>query len=179
MHLGMSPITENHLIIYKDIANKFYNNINISNIVDLNNGKEFISFFDLMSNDVSDPEIESRNMKNISVVVSSVITASARIYMSQFKTNKSFTLYYTDTDSIDIDGELEEKLIGNELGLMKLEHVFNQALFLAPKVYGGLTAPHNSECVRIKGLKNPLKFEELKPLLIKYKKNRNITRKMI
>jgi hypothetical protein len=48
---------------------------------------------------------------------------------------------------------------------MKLEHVFKDAVFLSPKMYGGIT--DNYEYVRIKGLKNPLKFSELKSLLYK------------
>lgn len=52
---------------------------------------------------------------------------------------KDITLYYTDTDSIDIDKPLPSKYIGKELGLIKLEHVFKETIFLAPKVYGGIT----------------------------------------
>ena len=48
---------------------------------------------------------------------------------------------------------------------MKLEHVFEDATFLSPKMYGGKTKDY--EYVRIKGLKNPLKYDELKPLLKK------------
>ena len=85
--------------------------------------------------------------------------------MSIFKTKYKLIIYYTDTDSIVVDIELDPKLIGEELGLLKLEHVFDEAIFLAPKMYGGKTS--NYEYVRIKGLKNPLPFEELKPLLKK------------
>nr|QWO71392.1 DNA polymerase [Arthromyces claviformis] len=167
--LGMSPIPENHLVISNKQANEFYSKYNITNVVDLKNGKELISFLDFdqqsQNNDIEHIDVENYKNKNISVVVSSVVTASARIHMSQFKTNNSYTLYYTDTDSIDIDGELDSKFIGNELGQMKLEHTFNDAVFLSPKMYGGITDSY--EYLRIRGLKNPLKFNELKGLLTK------------
>jgi hypothetical protein len=61
--------------------------------------------------------------------------------MSKFKTRNDFNLYYSDTDSIDIDKDkaLDPKFIGPELGKMKLEHIFDDAIYLAPKVYGGIT----------------------------------------
>ena len=48
-------------------------------------------------------------------------------------------LYYTDTDSIFIDKELPQELIGNELGLMKDElkgGIIKKAYFLGIKKYG-------------------------------------------
>jgi len=85
--------------------------------------------------------------------------------MSNFKTRNDFNLYYSDTDSIDIDKPLEPKFIGPELGKMKLEHIFDDARYLAPKVYGGIT-PFD-EYVKVKGLKNPVSFNQLKLLLNK------------
>lgn len=158
---GMNPVSENHLIIKKDSSVNYYSKFNVTNVIPLNNGKELISYFNY--NEENDEEFI--NIKNISVVVSSIVTASARIHMTKFKTDDSYTLYYSDTDSIDIDKPLDPSLIGEELGKMKLEHIFDDAIYLAPKVYGGKT--ENYEYVRIKGLKNPIKFEELKGLLYK------------
>jgi hypothetical protein len=78
--------------------------------------------------------------------------------MSQFKTMKNIILYYTDTDSIDINKPLDELFIGKDLGKMKLEHIFDKAIFLAPKVYGGITSDY--EYIKVKGLKNPLSFND-------------------
>jgi len=82
--------------------------------------------------------------------------------MHQFKNEN---LYYSDTDSIDTDVLLNPKFVGDELGQLKLEHIFKEAVYLAPKVYGGLT--HNSEIVKVKGLKNPITYKELSSLLKK------------
>ena len=48
-------------------------------------------------------------------------------------------LYYTDTDSMFVDGELPQYLIGNELGKMKDElngGSIKKAYFLGIKKYG-------------------------------------------
>lgn len=107
---GMNPHCENHLIINSKDSLEFINNNIITNVVDLKNGRELISFFE--ENEWS--EAEKKKSLNISVVISSAVTASARIHMSQFKTMKDITLYYTDTDSIDIDRPLPGKFVGRE-----------------------------------------------------------------
>lgn len=139
--LGMNPKMENHIIIRTENELEIFNSYIISNVLDLQNGKELISFFESYRN-------ENRKL-NIFVPVSAAVTAYGRIHMSQFKFMSNHTLYYTDTDSIDIDTELDSKFVSSELGKMKLEHIFDKAVFLAPKVYGGI----NSEYEYIKGLK--------------------------
>jgi hypothetical protein len=101
------------------------------------------------------------------------ISAYARIHMSYFKTLSSVKLYYTDTDSIDIDKELDSSLIGSKLGQMKLEDVFKESVYIAPKVYGGIGEKGSSydkeiyELVKAKGYKNRILFTEVKSLLNK------------
>jgi len=65
-------------------------------------------------------------------------------------------VYYSDTDSIaiDLDRPLNLKFIGPELGKMKLEHVFDKAVFLAPKVYDGVISKY--VYIKVKGLKNTI-----------------------
>jgi len=76
---------------------------------------------------------------NVNIAIASAVTAYARIYMSQFKNNKDFpNLYYTDTDSayFDGDGPLPDSMVDpKRLGALKLEGIYNRALFLSPKVY--------------------------------------------
>ena len=69
------------------------------------------------------------------IAIASTITAGARINMSYFKNNPKFHIYYSDTDSAFIDGELPEEMVGKGLGQLKLEYVIKKAVFLAPKVY--------------------------------------------
>jgi hypothetical protein len=50
--------------------------------------------------------------------------------------------------------------------MIKLEKVFIEAVFLAPKVYGGryIKKDIENEIVKVKGLKNPIPFNDLKSL---------------
>jgi DNA polymerase family B len=106
---------------------------------------------------------------NINIAIAAAITGYARIHMSQFKNNDKYNLYYTDTDSVYIDKELESRYIGSELGLMKLECICDDAVFLAPKVYSLVT--DSGEIMKIKGLSNKalteISINDLKELLNK------------
>jgi hypothetical protein len=158
---GMNPQMETHLIVASEETLKLNAVRVITNVVDLKNGNELVSFFDTHNwNDKT-----KKKTLNISVPIAAAVTASARIHMSKFKTMDKFNLFYSDTDSIDIDEPLDNIYIGSELGKMKLEHIFDEAIFLTPKVYGGINSSY--EYVKVKGLKNPVSFSQLKPILIK------------
>lgn len=90
---------------------------------------------------------------DVNIAIASAITSEARIYMSYFKNNPYFKLYYSDTDSIVIDKPLPDTLIGKKLGQLKLEHIVNKAVFLAPKVYGIVDQDGNTT-IKIKGVTN-------------------------
>ncbi|KAG1717180.1 DNA polymerase type B, organellar and viral-domain-containing protein [Suillus lakei] len=158
---GMSPDMVNYALINSNETMNYINKYIITDILDLHNGKEIISYLP----EQSSKEDNDFNNINISIPISLVTTAAARVHMSQYKNNSNYTLYYSDTDSIDINKPLSDNLIGKELGKMKLEHKFNKIIFLSSKVYGGIT--NDYEIVKIKGVKNPIKFENLLPLLTK------------
>jgi hypothetical protein len=107
---------------------------------------------------------------DVNVAIASAITSYARIYMSSFKNNDNFNLYYSDTDSIVIDQELPESLVGNKLGELKLEHVIERGVFLAPKVYG-FVSDKGEKIIKVKGLKeksvDTLTLDDLESLLFK------------
>jgi len=89
--------------------------------------------------------------------------------MSIFKNNPKINLYYSDTDSIYTDSNLDEGLISSkELGKLKLENVCKRAIFLTPKVYC-LDTVSDDIFFKIKGLtKNvDLTFQDFQKLLIK------------
>lgn len=50
----MNPITENHIIIENEKAVKFYQDNTITDIIDFNNGKEMLSFFNIPSDSDED-----------------------------------------------------------------------------------------------------------------------------
>jgi len=114
---------------------------------------------------------ESKDFSNVNIAIASAVTAYARIHMSKFKNNQNLpNLYYTDTDSLYFDGPLPDSYISNtKLGKLKLEGVWDKAIFLAPKVYA-LT--NNEETViKVKGLskdainRNNVTFDLLTTLL--------------
>ena len=107
---------------------------------------------------------------DVNIAVASAITAGARVHMSYFKNNPAFNLYYSDTDSAVTDRPLPQHMIGSELGQVKLEHIINKAIFLAPKVYG-LVDVDGNEIIKVKGISHDvasqLHIEDLESLLVK------------
>jgi len=81
--------------------------------------------------------LRRREVHNVNIAIASAVTAYARIHMSQFKNSPLLpNLYYTDTDSAYFDGPLPDYMKDpKRLGALKLEGVYDKALFLAPKVY--------------------------------------------
>lgn len=109
----------------------------------------------------SDEDEESLN--NISVPISAAIAAWSRIHMTEYIMKYSNEICYIDTDGIKVECEISSKYVGNKLGDMKFEGDFNQAVFIAPKVYGGVNL--NDMITKIKGLKDVISYWLLKNLL--------------
>jgi hypothetical protein len=103
------------------------------------------------SSDTPFTEMDLVHKMDTNVAIASAISAYARIYMSQFKNNPLFKLYYSDTDSAVFNTPLPPEYVSSELGLMKLEHVITKAVFLAPKVYALITN-EGEQIIKAKGL---------------------------
>jgi hypothetical protein len=147
-----------HKDYYADFENKFFDNI--LNSQDLGDYK-------LIKFSKSENQIENEEAThNVSIAIAAAITAYARIHMSQFKNNLDINLYYSDTDSIYTDSELDQSFIDNKiLGKLKLEHVCKKAIFLAAKVYC-LETINKESIYKVKGLKHEIEltmkdFEQL------------------
>jgi len=152
---GMNEIN----IQYEIISQKEYEKIDLENIVDS------IKFDNFYLVGLKSESIEDNS--NISIGVASAITAYARIFMSQFKNNPLIKLYYTDTDSIYTDSDIDVNLIDDKiLGKLKLENIAEEAVFLGPKSYC-LKLKNGKTITKIKGLKNTddLTIEDFKNLL--------------
>nr|YP_010691085.1 DNA polymerase [Phellinus igniarius]WBU93186.1 DNA polymerase [Phellinus igniarius] len=161
--LGMDPDTVSHLIINSDKSQIYNHKYIVTNVIDLGNNKELITYYNKSNKEQIKPSSEIT-----SVSIALAVTAYARIYMSQLKQIAlvlGLIIFYMDTDSLAISGLLPPEFVSKELGKLKLEHVFNEVVFLAPKVYGGKTDSY--ENTKVKGLKNHITFNELKPLLTK------------
>ena len=152
---ALDPILDTHSLVNNNEIIELQRKYNIKALTPLGNNINLISY---TKNNEKDLDFAP----NVSIAISAMITSNARLWMYQFKNNK---VLYTDTDSIDTTQLLNPKYIGDELGQFKLEQVFDEAVYLAPKVYGGINK--NSEYIKIKGLKNPVSYKELKSLLHK------------
>jgi DNA polymerase type B, organellar and viral len=177
---GMSPNKPNHLILSYKINNNskdsMYLNNDVLNVVPFGNGNELFSYIpkiNLDNNMLSSEYEEGNDSLLINVGIAASITGYSRINMSMFKDNPLFKLYYSDTDSAFVNVSLEQifpNLVGNKLGQLKLEQEFLKAVFLAPKVYGGINKRKDST-IRIKGVNSNLSLNDLAKLL---KKDTNI-----
>lgn len=101
-------------------------------------------------------------MINTSVAIASAITAYARIAIHKIKILAGEHLHYTDTDSIFTSKPLPKNMVGDKLGLMKLEYggEIDKAVFLAPKLYA-LLFKDGTEVVKMKGCKTKATFAEM------------------
>lgn len=163
---GMSPFLDSTIIMDSDKADKFYRDNNVINVIDFENGRVLITYNNFDPSNFIEEDQESETWSNINVAVASAITAYARVFMSQFKNMDNYTVYYSDTDSIDLDKPLPSEYVdNNKLGFMKLENIFKRVVYIAPKVYAALI--ENGEYIKIKGLKETIPFNDMLTLLNK------------
>src|SRR5947209_7997229 len=80
---------------------------------------------------------------DVSIAIASAVTSYSRIYMNQIKLDilsKGGSIYYTDTDSIVTNIKLPSSMIGNEIGMFKLEHEICEGYFIGCKTYSMKTS---------------------------------------
>lgn len=73
------------------------------------------------------------------VQISCAISAYARMSINKFKNNNSNILFYSDTDSLVLEKPLNNIIVGNGLGMWKLEAVIEKGYFIRPKLYAYYT----------------------------------------
>jgi len=182
----MKPDLDQHIIYdgSSDQNNSEIENLFLEKTVDIiaefdNGDKQLLCFKNKRANselvNLLEDTPKNDNLLFINVSISAAITGYSRILMSLFKNNPLFKLYYSDTDSAFIDVDLIKiypNMVGKKLGQVKLEKEFDEALFLGPKLYGGITNLKET-ILKVKGInirKNPITFDQLKDLIIKNKK---------
>lgn len=100
---------------------------------------------------------------NIGVALA--ITANSRIRMCDEKNNENYKIYYTDTDSLFIEGELPDSCINNKkLGYWSLENQYIYSVFVSPKTYACLDIYGNSYS-KVKGYGSPVSLDEFEKIL--------------
>ena len=132
---GMVDSFPDSIIINKKELNSFLDKFSSSiiDIIDLD--AQYL--IQIKSIDNIDTLLDNSNENhNINIAIASAITSYSRIFMSQFKNNSNYKLFYSDTDSISNNKPLVDSLVNiSELGKLKLENIADKAIFLAPKVY--------------------------------------------
>jgi hypothetical protein len=154
---GMSPYLET----YKFVDESEFNELLKTDSVYITEFEEFgekfgVSFRNLKTDQFSLP--------NVSVGIAAAISAWSRIEMTEYVMENSNNICYIDTDGIKITSELPSHQVGPKLGQMKWEGKFVESTFIAPKVYGGITTD-SEMIIKVKGLKLPISYWELKKLL--------------
>lgn len=154
---GMKPFQISHIVVNKHYVAGKIEDIGLDNVISTleYNNKTIISF---------NPKFP--NVPMVNVAIASAITANARVYMSEFKNNPEYILYYTDTDSYFVNKPLPSHLVDSKkLGFFKLEKVLTKFIAIGPKVYGGRLVD-GTEFVKAKGLKTSVTLEQLQGLLV-------------
>ena len=105
------------------------------------------------------------NKLDISLPISFITSAYARIFMSKVKMDYGNYLYYSDTDSAVTSTPLPEHMVGDSLGQFKLEHKIQKGVFLCPKVYG-LLLEDGTEVIKVKGSTVLPTFSQLEQMLV-------------
>lgn len=84
-------------------------------------------------------EFRSGIPSRTNVAIASAVTAYSRMIINGHKLTalrNNLNIYYSDTDSLVVDGKLPDHLLDNaELGKLKLEHHIREGIFPMPKVY--------------------------------------------
>jgi len=90
------------------------------------------------------------------VAIASAVTSYARIYMDVCMRKIGFkNIYYSDTDSIFSSVPMEDSMVSDTcLGKFKLEGIFEEAIFIAPKMYSYKNKSTNTGKVVFKGFGN-------------------------
>lgn len=161
---GMNPISQENRIVSAVESERIIMERKNVNVLPLLSGNCLISYDKL--------EEDELDTANISVIISSAIASYSRIQMSYFMNKYQNNLYAIDTDGIKVDCKLDSSEVDNkQLGKMKYEYTFKEAVFIAPKVYGGLLErpykKYKTEVTKVKGLKNQISYRGLKTVLNK------------
>jgi hypothetical protein len=111
-------------------------------------------------------EVRPSRPMETNVPIAAAVTAYSRIIINGYKLDAlkaGLQVYYSDTDSLVINGELPPGLVDpSELGLLKLEHIILEAYFVAPKIYWLKT--EEGEVAKCKGYPGNLTREQIETL---------------
>ena len=148
---GQKPTMEQTTIVSQDELKKYLVKYEILDEIELNSNYSLIRFNNKLIVNEIDDNFDSN--LNVSIGIAAAVTSYARIFMNDYLTIPNNPPYYTDTDSVYLPKPLPDFMVSStELGKMKLEHEFEEALFIAPKLY--LLKTKNKTIIKSKGTKS-------------------------
>lgn len=177
--LGMKPYQDIVQIVNSLAAEDILSKYNVKEQYNLTDNLEFIryenkpifGFEELYGKDEYINFMLDCDSKNISVNQSLpsaiAITAYARMYMFKIiyrLIDLGIEIFYIDTDSMTVNKPIPEDLIGNKLGLFKLEHEIKHGYFISPKLYAIKTFDDKT-IVKAKGIGSKLDFNSFETLI--------------
>jgi hypothetical protein len=177
--LGMKPLQDNIEIVESSKALEILSKFNVKEQYNLTDSLEYLryennpitGFLELYGKDeylnfMLDCDSKSVTV-NQSLPSAIAITAYARMYMFNIiyrLIDLGIEVFYMDTDSLVVNGNLPEDLVGKTLGLFKLEHEINHGYFIYPKLYA-LKLTNGKTVVKAKGIGSKLEFTQFETLI--------------
>lgn len=177
--LGMKPHQDVIEIVSSNRAEEILSKFSVKEQFSLTNELEFLryenkpisGFLELYGKDEYLDFMLDCDSKNISVNQSLpsaiAITAYARMYMFNIiykLIDLGIVIYYMDTDSIVVNAPIPSDLVGNGLGLFKLEYDVAQGYFISPKLYA-LKTTDGELVIKAKGIGSKLDFTQFETLI--------------
>ena len=193
--MGLNPFLDHSGVFNKEDASKIITKYVVKEQYSITDKLEYLRYSTTPINNL-DKIYSDKEYKNIliktesekididqSLPIAIATTAYARMYMFDIiyrLVEKGITIYYMDTDSIVIDKNIPDTLIGSELGLFKKVCDIKEGIFVAPKLYY-LKTSHDkantpAEIIKAKGVGKDLSRSDFIKLLkndvVKIKKER-------
>jgi len=177
--LGMKPYQDTINIVESSKAEDILSKYIVKEQYDITDNLEYIryennpipGFSELYGKDAYLDFLIECETKNVSVNQSLpsaiAITAYARMYMFNIiyrLLDLGIEIYYMDTDSIAVNKQIPADLVGNSLGLFKLEHEVTKAYFISPKLYA-LKTESGQTIVKAKGIGSKLEYNQFETLI--------------
>jgi DNA polymerase type B, organellar and viral len=164
--------------VYKKDLNYFYGNYTIFSEIEINKDISTLLMssnldYDLINDIKMDTNLNlTSNFRKVKshVGIAAAVTSYARIEMIELKMlliKLGINLYYTDTDSIFVDKELPNYLVGKELGQLKDElngGIIKKAYFLGIKKYGYLDSDDKTHSIFSGVERNSLTWNEIEQI---------------
>lgn len=172
--LGMRDIDYQVRVVSADQAMVIFQNYDWTSILEVA-GRAVIRYGKMVDPNLlelfnsQDNSLQLKGKGKVNNTVSSIAAAAAtsaysRILLNQYTNLPGNLAIYTDTDSVVLRQKLPQSMVGKKLGDMKLEHIIQEGIFIAPKTYA-LKTVEGRLITKAKGVNIPLTWQNYVDLL--------------